>query len=90
MSLLLAGVVVLISDARVLAHTDLTVEQARDLIASTAGLVVVDVREPSEFCDARGHIPGALNYPLTSGVLQARYAELPMDRPTWWSAAWGA
>lgn len=81
MSLLLAGVVVLISDARVLAHTDLTVEQARDLIASTAGLVVVDVREPSEFCDARGHIPGALNYPLTSGVLQARYAELPMDRP---------
>jgi rhodanese-related sulfurtransferase len=81
MSLLLAGVVVLISDARVLAHTDLTVEQARDLIASTADLVVVDVREPSEYCDARGHIPGALNYPLTSGVLQARYAELPMDRP---------
>jgi len=81
MSLLLAGVVVLISDARVLAHTDLTVEQARDLIASTADLVVVDVREPSEYCDARGHSPGALNYPLTSGVLQARYAELPMDRP---------
>jgi rhodanese-related sulfurtransferase len=64
-----------------LAHTDVTAEQARDLIDSTNDLIVVDVREPSEYCDAKGHIPGALNYPWSSGVLQARYEELPIDGP---------
>ena len=64
-----------------LAHTDVTAEQARDLISSTKDLVVVDVREPYEYCDAAGHIPGALNYPLSSGVLEARFEELPKDGP---------
>jgi 3-mercaptopyruvate sulfurtransferase SseA len=32
--------------------------------------IVVDVREPNEFCDSGGHIPGAVNYPWNSG---ARY-----------------
>ncbi|MFH1717241.1 MAG: rhodanese-like domain-containing protein [Planctomycetota bacterium] len=41
----------------------------------------VDVREPYEYCGVRGHIPGALNYPWTSGVLRARYEELPKDGP---------
>ena len=76
----IAGVVLLISSAA-WAHTNVTPEQARDLIASTEDLLVVDVRERSEYCDAAGHIPGALNYPLSSGVLYARYEELPMDRP---------
>lgn len=40
-------------------------------------LIVVDVREPSEFCGSSGHIPGAVNYPWNSNVLQARYNELP-------------
>jgi len=61
-----------------LAHTDVTAQQAHDLIASTPDLVLVDVREPYEYCD-RGHIPRALNYPWTSGVLRARYEELPKD-----------
>jgi rhodanese-related sulfurtransferase len=79
--LLLAGVTLIVSNACALAHIDVTVEQARELIASTNDLTVVDVREPYEYCDAKGHISGALNYPWSSGVLQARYEELPTDGP---------
>ncbi|UCG50159.1 MAG: hypothetical protein JSU94_10285 [Phycisphaerales bacterium] len=57
-------------------HEDVSVEGAKGLIDSIEGLVVVDVREESEYCDAGGHIPGAANYPWTTGVLQARYREL--------------
>ena len=79
--LFLASVLLIVSNHRALAHTDVTVEQARDLIDSTNNLVVVDVREQYEYCDAIGHIPGALNYPWNSGVLDARYEELPMYDP---------
>ena len=79
--LFLVSVVLNVSSVPVLAHTDVTPEQAHDLIALTESLLVVDVREPSEYCDARGHIPGAWNYPLNTGVLYARYEELPVDRP---------
>jgi len=79
--LFLACVTLVVSNPYALAHTDVTSEQARELIESTKDLVVVDVREPDEYCDAIGHIPGALNYPLSSGVLEARYEELPIDGP---------
>ncbi|MBN2128801.1 MAG: hypothetical protein JW741_04865 [Sedimentisphaerales bacterium] len=79
--LFLAGVLLVASSPCAWAHTDVTAEQARDLIDSTDGLIVIDVREPSEYCDAVGHIPGAVNYPWNSGVLPARYEELPPDRP---------
>ncbi|MBL7190001.1 MAG: rhodanese-like domain-containing protein [Phycisphaerae bacterium] len=79
--LLLAGVLVVVSNPCALAHIDVTVEQARELIASTNDLTVVDVRERYEYCDAKGHIPGALNYPWSSGVLRARYEERPIDGP---------
>ncbi|MBW7990955.1 MAG: rhodanese-like domain-containing protein [Planctomycetes bacterium] len=79
--LFLASVLLIVSNPCAVAHTDITAEQTRDLIDSTNDLVVVDVREPSEYCDATGHIPGALNYPLNSGVLEARYEELPIDGP---------
>ncbi len=62
-------------------HTDVTPQQAQDLINSTEWLIVVDVREVYEYCNAIGHIPGALNYPWKSGILQVRYEELPVDRP---------
>jgi rhodanese-related sulfurtransferase len=62
-------------------HIDITAQQAKDLIDTTENLIIVDVREKSEYCDATGHIPGALNYPWNSGILQARYEELPMDSP---------
>lgn len=79
--LFLASLLLSISNPCAFAHTGVSPEQARDLIDSADDLVVVDVREPSEYCDARGHIPGAVNYPWTSDVLQSRYGELPMDNP---------
>jgi rhodanese-related sulfurtransferase len=68
-------------------HTDVTPQQAKNLIDTNDNLMVVDVREEeSEYCDEDptlpvppGHIPGALNYPWSSGVLQERYGELPID-----------
>jgi NADPH-dependent 2,4-dienoyl-CoA reductase/sulfur reductase-like enzyme/rhodanese-related sulfurtransferase len=41
-----------------------------------SGGAVVDVREPHEF--ASGHVPGAVNVPLSQ--LRERHAELPRDR----------
>lgn len=41
----------------------------------TPGVLLVDVREPDEF--ARGHVPDALNLPLSQ--MRERYRELPVD-----------
>lgn len=68
-------------------HTDVTPEEAKKLLDTNTNLIVVDVREKdSEYCNENstspvppGHIPGALNYPWTSGTLQERYTELPID-----------
>ncbi len=79
--LFLTSVTLILANPLALAHTNVTAEQARDLIDSTNNLIVVDVREPYEYCDTTGHIPGALNYPWNSGVLQARYEELPIHDP---------
>jgi len=79
--LVLASLVSVVLGAGGCAHTDVTAGQAQRLITATDDLIIVDVRERSEYCDARGHIPGALNYPYTSGVLEARYQELPKDHP---------
>ncbi|MCP4260639.1 MAG: rhodanese-like domain-containing protein [Planctomycetes bacterium] len=79
--LFLAGVILIASNSCVWAHTDVTHQQARDLIDSTNDLIIIDVREPFEYCDDIGHIPWALNYPLSSGILETRYEELPMHSP---------
>jgi NADPH-dependent 2,4-dienoyl-CoA reductase/sulfur reductase-like enzyme/rhodanese-related sulfurtransferase len=47
-------------------------------LGSTNALIV-DVREPQEY--AAGHIPNAVNLPLSQ--LRERYAELPDDRDIW-------
>jgi rhodanese-related sulfurtransferase len=47
-----------------------------DLAALGADALIVDVREPDEFTDAR--VAGAVNIPL--GTLPARLAEVPRDR----------
>ena len=50
------------------------------MIDTNPQLVVVDVREQSEYCTVPlGHIPGALLYPWRSEVLQDRYDELPTN-----------
>lgn len=61
-------------------HTDITPEQAQELIDSGLPILILDVREPGEFCDAVGHIPGAVNYPFSTGVLIAKMDEIPKDR----------
>lgn len=58
---------------------DVTVSALKALLDSSANIAVVDVREPDETAD--GTIKGALLFPWTSKVLQARHAELPTDRP---------
>lgn len=58
---------------------DVGVSDLKGLIDKGAKLAVVDVREPEE--TAQGTIEGALLYPWTSKVLQARHGELPTDRP---------
>lgn len=62
------------------AHTNVTPLTAKGMLASNDRMIVIDVREiDSEYCAAGGHIPGALNYPWRSGILKARYDEIPMD-----------
>ena len=65
----------------VLAYTEITADKARDLIGSTPDLVIVDVRGSSQYRGDVGHIPGAQNYPWYSGVLEARYDEVPIYKP---------
>jgi len=76
-----AVMVVILSCSCALQHTDVTFEQAKELIDSDAPLMVIDVREPNEYCDQKGHIPGSLNYPWKSGVLQKEYKQLLADNP---------
>jgi rhodanese-related sulfurtransferase len=65
--------------AQALAYTVVTPQQAQQMIDTNSALAVVDVREVNEYCGASGHIPGALNYPWISGVLQKDYTELAPD-----------
>ena len=65
--------------AKALAYTVVTPQQAQQMIDTNSALTVVDVREVNEYCGANGHIPGALNYPWISGVLEKDYAELDLD-----------
>jgi len=64
------------------AYTIVTPQQAQQMIETNSALAVVDVREVNEYCGANGHIPGALNYPWISGVLEQDYAELDLDAET--------
>ncbi len=59
------------------AHTDITPGQAHEMIHSGAEVIVLDVREYSEFCGPAEHLEDAVNLPNNSGVLQARHPELP-------------
>ncbi len=64
---------------------DVTPQMAKTLIEENDDLIVIDVREEkTEYCAENpgggvppGHIPGAFNYPWTSGVLEATHGKLP-------------
>jgi len=70
----------LVTCAAAQAHTDLTTAQVKAVLDAGGGVVVVDVREASEYCDSLaatpGHIAGSVNMPWNSGVLQTEYADL--------------
>ena len=56
----------------------ITWEEAGKLAAEQGEVVLLDVRQPSEYRD--GHMPGAKLVPL--GELDSRLAELAPDKPT--------
>jgi rhodanese-related sulfurtransferase len=64
-------------------HTEVSPAEVKAMLDAGGDIVVVDVREESEFCDSTyqppGHIVGAVNMPWNSGYLQAHYTELPAD-----------
>jgi rhodanese-related sulfurtransferase len=62
------------------AHTDITASEAHDMIVAGGDLIILDVREYSEFCGVSSHIEDAVSLPWNSGVLQARSTVLPLDR----------
>lgn len=68
-----------VNNSFALDHNDVTPQEAKNMIDSNDELIVIDVREDYEYCATDGHIPGAFNYPWSSGVLQQRYEELPRD-----------
>lgn len=57
-------------------HSEITVQEVKSMLSKNNDVVVLDVRERSEYCSKDGHIPGAINYPWTSAILQKRYGEL--------------
>jgi rhodanese-related sulfurtransferase len=80
------SVIILLTYSWAYSHTDVTPAQVKAMIDAGGGIVVVDVREESEYCDSTytppGHIPGAINMPWNSGYLQAHYSELAPDDST--------
>lgn len=61
------------------AHTDISASEAHDMILAGGDLIVLDVREYSEFCGSTSHIADAACLPWNSDVLQARFSLLPVD-----------
>ena len=76
---LLATAILLILIGSAFAYTDLSVDQVKAKMDAEEDLVLLDVREPSEF--EEGHICEAINRPWNSGVLQEQYGDLPTDKP---------
>jgi len=66
-------------NSSVCAYTGVSAGEAKNLVESNKGLIILDVRESGEFCDENGYISGAVNYPWISGVLQEKYDELPLN-----------
>ena len=71
-SAVLAGCFAGVEDRR----SEITVQEVKAMLKRNDDAVVLDVRERSEYCSKDGHIPGAINYPWNSGVLQKRYPEI--------------
>lgn len=58
-------------------YEEITIEEYQDDFAERDDVQVVDVREADEY--AEGHVPGAINIPLSD--LQGRYQEIDKAKP---------
>ncbi|MBU0991410.1 MAG: rhodanese-like domain-containing protein [Proteobacteria bacterium] len=67
------------TDIPPLTHADITSEEMMNMMNTILDLIVIDVREPDEYCGASGHIQNARNYPYTSGILAEKYTELSIN-----------
>jgi rhodanese-related sulfurtransferase len=74
--MLLVTLVFILGCADRFGYTDLTAEEAKDLIDSNPDLVVIDV-SPNY---AEGHIPGAVNYYIGDGSLDDAIPSLDMEK----------
>jgi rhodanese-related sulfurtransferase len=63
------------------AHTDILVKQAHAMIQNDPNIIVIDVREESEYCGKLGHVSGSDNYPYISGVFQKRHTDFDPNKP---------
>jgi rhodanese-related sulfurtransferase len=59
-------------------YQDISADSVKNWMDSEASLVILDVRELYEF-ESYGRIPGALNMPWNSGVLDTAYTQLSQD-----------
>ena len=87
MRLVMIGLLAIaLTSAAAYAHTNRTPAEIKAMLDVGGDLLVVDVREASEYCDSisqpPGHIIGAVNMPWNSGYLQAHYGELDPGRTT--------
>ncbi len=62
-------------------HTDLTPLEAKEIIDASSDMLVVDLREESEMCEAGGSIPCAINVPWFSGDFAESVSALDPDTP---------
>jgi rhodanese-related sulfurtransferase len=60
-------------------HHNLAVEEADNLITADWDLIIIDVREESEYCGPGGHLPCARNYAWNSGGFETKIGELPLE-----------
>ena len=78
-SILFSFVLTVFFQARAAGYVDISADSLHAWIASGDSLVLLDVREQSEY-DPR-HIPGAVLMPWNSGVLPQLYGTLPAQTP---------
>ena len=83
---LVAISILLLAGTLARAHTDLTTAEVKAILDAGGNVVVLDVREASEYCDSLastpGHIGGSINMPWNSGVLQADFGDLGLNDST--------
>jgi rhodanese-related sulfurtransferase len=62
-----------------MAHIDISIPDANEMISSDDDLIIIDVRDHSEYCGELGHINGAYNYSWNLDVLQESYEDFSID-----------